>query len=176
MSEARSAARRGPDGRYQPLDAQDTNLWDSRRIDGAEARLAAARRIGRIGRFQIEAAIQSVHCDRRLTGHTDWAALVALYEALLRIAPTVGGVVGLAAALGRAIGPQAGLNCLDAYAAQIGPDFQPFYATRARLLADAGRNEDACAAYQRAITLARSPQIADFLAAQVAALAGESTP
>lgn len=176
LGEARRPARRGPNGSYCPLDAQDAHLWDASLIERAETRLHAARRFGRIGRFQIEAAIQSVHCDRRASGRTDWAALVTLYEALLRIAPSVGGAVGLAAALGRAIGPQPGLNCLDAYAAQIGPDFQPFHATRARLLAEAGRIDEARDAYERAIALSRNPVIADFLRAQADALRGAPSP
>jgi hypothetical protein len=68
---------------------------------------------GRSGRFQLEAAIQSVHAERAQTGRTDWAAIAMFYQQLNRIAPTLGMRVGYAAAIAEAEGPEAGLAVLD---------------------------------------------------------------
>lgn len=171
FAEARRAARLDPSGRYVPLAEQDTSLWDAARLQRAERLLARAGRLARLGRFQIEAAIQSVHAARRVEGRTDWPAVVALYEGLLGIAPSVGGVVGLAAALGQSDdpghGPMAGLSALDTFAAQIGEGFQPFWATRGHLLAASGHHAAARECLQRAITLSVDPAIRAFLEASI---------
>jgi predicted RNA polymerase sigma factor len=168
--EARRAARRSPQGAYVPLDRQDVALWRRDDIERAERMLRRAQAFKAIGRFQLEAAIQSVHADRLRSGRTDWPAIVQLYEALLRIAPSVGAAVGLAAALGPAQGPAAGLACLDAFADQIGEAFQPAHAVRARLLADAGRHDEARSFFGRAAALARDPAVSAFLEAESQAL------
>ena len=85
--EARRAARRGPDGRYIPLSEQDTQQWSLPLIDEAERHLAAASNRIRPGRFQLEAAIQSVHAERVRSGRIEWAAIVLFYEQLIQIFP-----------------------------------------------------------------------------------------
>src|SRR5262245_21463974 len=82
FAEARRAARRGPSGDYMPLAEQDTALWDTALIEEAETLLRGASAMGGIGRYQLEAAVQSAHVARRLTGRTDWAAIALIYEAL----------------------------------------------------------------------------------------------
>ncbi len=72
FAEARRGARRNAEGDYVPLDEQDPALWDRHLIDEAEALLFRASEMGRIGRFQLEAAVQSAHVVRRATGRTDW--------------------------------------------------------------------------------------------------------
>ncbi|MET1043732.1 MAG: DUF6596 domain-containing protein, partial [Microbacteriaceae bacterium] len=89
LSMSRAEARR-VDGRFIPLDEQDTTLWDAALIRRGEAWLHRAAAVGRPGRFQLEAAIQSAHCASASTGQTDWRALRTLYEALIRVAPTLG--------------------------------------------------------------------------------------
>src|SRR5262245_45636646 len=113
FNDARRAARRTPDGRYVPLSEQDPGLWSMSAILEAETELDAAVQVGRVGRFQLEAAIQSVHAERAQTGRTDWAALVVFYEQLVRVAPTLGARVAQAAAVAEAQGPGAGLALLD---------------------------------------------------------------
>src|SRR5690606_3615662 len=112
LSLSRVGARGSPD-EYIPLDEQDPSLWDPTLIAVGERYLIRARALGRIGRFQLEAAIQSVHCARAATGVTDWAALRKLYGALVSIAPTLGAQVALAATIGRTEGPEPGLAALD---------------------------------------------------------------
>ncbi len=89
--EARHGARRAADGSYVPLLEQDPDLWDGALISEAEAALTQAFLAGRPGRFQLEAAIQSRHAHRAVSGTVDWPALLGLYDALLALALSVGG-------------------------------------------------------------------------------------
>lgn len=161
--EARRAARRTSDGRYVPLSEQDPALWSTPTIREAEAELGAAARIGRIGRFQLEAAIQSVHVDRAQTGHTDWGAIVDFYEHLVRLAPTLGARVAQAAAVAEAKDAAAGLSLLDTIDRAAVARYQPFWAVRAHLLRQVGETADAAEAYDRAIGLTEDPATRRFL-------------
>ena len=152
LSLARRPAR-GTADEFVPLDEQDPSLWDAELVRLGERYLHQARALGRMGRFQIEAAIQSVHCARATAGVTDWRALRTLHAALVSIAPTLGARVAHAAAIGRVEGARAGLNALDAITDVAAQRFQPAWATRAHLLAVAGRADEAAGAYQRAISL-----------------------
>jgi predicted RNA polymerase sigma factor len=153
LSLSRSAARTGPDGARVALDDQDTALWDATSIEHGEQYLRRAHALGRIGRFQLEAAIQSVHCARAETGTIHWPALRLLHEALLRVAPTLGAEVSLAAVIAEIEGPEAGLTALDGIATAGVERFQPAWATRAHLLAAAARPADAAGAYEKALSL-----------------------
>ena len=144
---------RGSAGEFVPLDEQDASRWHSDLISVGERYLERARTFGTIGRFQIEAAIQSAHCARATSVGIDAAALARLHAALVAIAPTLGARVAHAAAVGRAEGPAAGLEALDAIVDESVHRFQPAWATRAHLLAAAGRANEARAAYDRAISL-----------------------
>src|SRR5580700_7803308 len=96
--EARRPARRGPDGRYVPLSEQDCQQWSLPLIEEAERHLVEASSRGRSGRFQLEAAIQSVHAERARSGRTEWKAIMLFYEQLIRISATFGTRTGYAAA------------------------------------------------------------------------------
>jgi len=132
--EARRAARRDPDGRYVPLSEQDPKLWSLSLIEEAEGHLAEASKRARPGRFQLEAAIQSVHAERARTGRTDWNAIVWFYEQLNRLSPTIGRRTGYAAALAEANRTQDGLAVLDAIDQAAVCTYQPYWAVRAHLL------------------------------------------
>src|SRR5262245_1449847 len=132
--EARRGARRAPGGAYVPLSEQDPASWSMPAIREAEAELSAAAGMGRAGRFQLEAAIQSVHCDRARTGRTDWSAIATFYEALAGFAPTLGIRVGQAAAVAEVRGAEAGLAILDALDGSDVAAYQPYWAVRAHLL------------------------------------------
>jgi RNA polymerase sigma-70 factor (ECF subfamily) len=110
----------------------------------------------------MEAAIQSVHAERRLGGPVNWTALVSLYDILLQIAPTLGASVARAAAVGEAEGPDAGLRDLDQLKSNRLDAYQPFWAVRAHLLALAG-DDGASHAYERAIGLTEDPATRGFL-------------
>jgi RNA polymerase sigma-70 factor (ECF subfamily) len=132
--------------------------------------LSHAHGLGSIGRFQLEAAIQSAHCARARSGATDWRALILLHRALIGGWPTIGAAVSLAAVIGRADGPESGLAALDRIPAVDLESFQPAWAARAHLLAEAGRTHEAEAAYGRAIELAAEPSVRRHLRACRAAL------
>jgi RNA polymerase sigma-70 factor (ECF subfamily) len=161
--EARRAARRGSDGRYVPLSEQDPKLWSLPLIEEAERYLAEASRYGRPGRFQLEAAIQSVHAERGRSGRIEWNAIVGFYEQLNRISPTLGRRTGYAAALAEANGPEKGLAVLDAIDQDAVFAYQPYWAVRAHLLQLLGKRPEAQHAYDRAIGLAEDPAVREFL-------------
>jgi RNA polymerase sigma-70 factor (ECF subfamily) len=103
-----------------------------------------------------------VHLDRRLTGTTDWAALRQLYTALVSVAPSLGSQVALAAVIGRTDGAPAGLTALP----PGGEHLQPWWATRAHLLAHAGHAAEASVAYERAIELTDDAAVREYLESQ----------
>lgn len=156
LSAARAPARVDAEGRFVPLAGQDPSLWDSRLIGRAHEHLSAAHARGQLGRFQLEAAIQAVHCARGSDGTTDWPTLLTLHRILHAVAPSLGSSVALAAVTAEVDGPAAGLAALDALLEEAGQDarrFQPAKATRAHLLDSLGRKEEAVAAYESAISL-----------------------
>ncbi len=167
FAEARRPARRDPAGRYVPLGEQDLSLWDAGMIEEAEARLVRAGELseaGRIGRYQLEAAVQAVHAARRLTGRTDWPALVTLYDALAIVGGSPVVAINRAVAIAETVGPQAALAELDAIAGDKRlVEYQPYWAARAGLLARLGDAQEAALAYERAIGLERDPAVRAFL-------------
>jgi predicted RNA polymerase sigma factor len=165
--EARRSARRDATGAYVPLSQQDIARWSRSMIDEAERILAAASRHNRPGRFQLEAAIQSVHAQRAVSGQTDWDAITLLYEGLLRIAPTIGARVAHAAALAEARGLEAGLNALEVIPAEEVRAYQPYWALKAHVLKSLGRLDQAQEAYARAIGLSEDLAVRQFLAQQL---------
>jgi predicted RNA polymerase sigma factor len=161
--EARRPARRGSDGRYVPLSEQDSQHWSLPLIDEAEQHLAEASSRGRAGRFQLEAAIQSVHAERARTGRTEWVAIMLFYEQLVRISPTLGTQTGYAAAVGEAKGPEAALAVLDKIDQSSISAYQPYWAVRAHLLQRLGKTSEAADSFDRAIGLAEDPAVRQFL-------------
>ena len=168
--EARRGARRDAAGGYVPLSEQDPSGWSWPTIEEAERILLAAARAGKPGRFQLEAAVQSAHAQRGITGRTDWAAIVLLYGGLIGIAPTVGATVARAAALAEAEGADRGLAALNAMPADAIAGYQPFWALQAHLLGRLARTEEAARAYARAIELASDRAVRAFLAEKERAL------
>ncbi|MBZ9698922.1 RNA polymerase sigma factor [Mesorhizobium sp. CO1-1-9] len=171
FAEARRAARRDTAGEYVALAEQDHALWDHALVDEAEALLRRAAAMGTIGRYQLEAAVQSAHVARRLSGRTDWAAIRALYEALFSIAGSPVVAINRAVAIAETEGAVAGLAALYV----LGDDkrlndYQPYWAARAGLLARLGQAPQALEAYDRAIGLERDPAVRRFLQARRAAL------
>ncbi|MBV9755859.1 MAG: RNA polymerase subunit sigma-70, partial [Alphaproteobacteria bacterium] len=170
-AEARRPARRSPAGEYVPLADQDPRCWDAALIAEAEAVLRQASVIGRPGRFQLEAAVQSAHAARRLSGRTDWAAIVAMYDALAAMTGSVVVAINRAVALGELLGPSAGLRELDVLDADPRlADYQPYWAARAELLARSGEAVPAALAYDRAIGLADDAAVRRFLQQRQAAV------
>lgn len=163
-AEARRAARRDAQGDYVPLGEQDTARWDGALIAEAEALLRAASTKGALGRYQLEAAIQSAHVVRRLTGRSDWEAIERLYDALFALTRSPVVAINRVVVIAETRGAAAALVALDA----LGEDprlatYQPYWAARAGLLAEAGGADAADRAYELAIGLESDPAVRRFL-------------
>jgi RNA polymerase sigma-70 factor (ECF subfamily) len=161
---ARRAARRDAEGEYVPLAEQDTTRWDAPMIAESEALLQAAWDRGRVGRYQLEAALQSAHNARRTGAAAPWGAIVQIYDALFELTGSPVTALNRAVASAEVDGPAAALRCLDAIATDARlRDYQPFWAARADLLARCGDKGAAEGAYLRAIGLERDPAVRRFL-------------
>jgi len=171
FAEARRGARRNANGDYVPLAEQAPSAWDTLMIDEAEALLRRASGYGVVGRYQLEAAVQSAHVVRRLTGSADWAAIEKLYGALEALTGSPVVTINRAIALAEMRGPTAGLALLDALAddARLA-DYQPYWAARAGLLVRTGDTAAAANAYERAIGLESDPAVRRFLQMRCARL------
>jgi len=170
-SQARRPARRSEAGDYIPLATQDTALWDATMIEHAEALLYRAGAMGRPGRYQLEAAVQSVHAVRRISGETDWQAIEHLYNALWTMTASPVVALNRAVAVAQTRGPAQALAILD----ELEQDprmaaYQPYWAARADLCAKSGDIAAADIAYQRAIGLEADASVRRFLQAQQARL------
>jgi RNA polymerase sigma-70 factor, ECF subfamily len=166
--QSRRGARRGLSCEFIPLTEQNSLLWDSDMIDDAEGLLRRAGEMSAIGRYQLEAAIQSAHAARRVTGATDWEAIIALYEGLYKITTSQVVAINHAVALAEVRGAEAGLAALpDLSANPELMEFQPYWAARADLLSRAGLLGDAAQAYGMAIGLESDPQLRNFLLARL---------
>ena len=152
--EARRSARRSAEGRFIPLSEQDAKQWNGAMLAEAERLLARASKLGRVGRFQLEAAIQSVHAERGRTGRTDWPAIALFYERLVQLSPALGAQVARAAAVAEVRGAPKGLELLDALDPVAAATYQPYWAVRAHLLKEMRRYSQAVEAFDRALGLA----------------------
>jgi len=161
--EARRQARHTNDGKFVPLDQQDTALWSHSMIEEAEKHLRAAAVFKDMGRYQLEAAIQSVHASRAKTGCIDWEEIALLHEGLVRIAPGIGSLVGRAVAIAQAHQPAAGFAALEQIPSDRTADYQPYWAARGHLLHLLNRKEEAGEAFGRAASLTDDPALREYL-------------
>ena len=160
---ARRHARRNNAGGYVPLAEQDASLWDATLINEAETLLHRASAFAEIGRFQLEAAVQSAHAARRITGTTDWSAIERIYAALAAMTDSPVVAINHAIAIAETDGVHAGLSRLDDIANDPRLiEYQPYWAARAELLGRSG-HAAAADAYRRAIGLATEPAVRTFL-------------
>jgi len=163
-ADSRKAARRDDAGRYVALPEQDVKRWDRALIARAEALLREASGMQGTGRFQLLAAIQSAHAMRGLTGRTDWDAIVQIYDGLYALTGSPVVAINRAVAAAGARGPRAGLAALEAVAVDSAiAQYQPYWAAKARLLADDGQIIEADEAYGLAIGLEADPAVRAYL-------------
>lgn len=167
--ESRRAARRAPDGSFVPLKDQDASRWSHDMIIEAESELTTASRAGRFGRFQCEAAIQSVHAQRPLTGRTNHEALALLYQLLATHCPSIGVLVGQAAAMVEAGEPAQALGVLRRLVDDEVRIYQPYWVTLAAAHAAAGDRRLADQARRTAIGLTEDAAVRSFLVASMSA-------
>ncbi|HSB26577.1 MAG TPA: DUF6596 domain-containing protein [Pyrinomonadaceae bacterium] len=163
-AEARRDARRKSTEEFVPFSEQNQELWNWDMIKEAEALLLQASALGTIGRYQLEAALQSAHVYRVRTGRSNWEDVVQLYDVLFKLAPSPVIEINRAAAIAELKGAQTALEVLGEIAADPRvAEYQPYWATRADLLARLGAKEEASQAYQLAIGLERDPAVRRFL-------------
>lgn len=163
-AEARRPARRTAEGEFVPLRSQNKLLWDWAMIEEAEAALHYASRTRRIGRYQLEAALQSAHVEGARSGFVSWAAIVSLYDALVQLTHSPVAVINRALAVAELQGPEAGLAALEAAGADRRVEsYQPYWAARANLLGRTGSHSAARHAYQLAIGLENDPAVREYL-------------
>lgn len=176
-AEARRAARRDRAGTYVPLDEQDVALWDERQFQVAEALLHEANAAGPSGRYQVEAAIQSAHMARRVSGLDTRRAVVALYDHLVAFTGSPVAALNRAVAVAAVEGPAAGLDAVSPLASDrrmLG--YQPYWAVRGHLLAQAGRKAEAREALTVAMGLSTDDAVRRYLEGKCAALERPATP
>lgn len=161
--EARRDARRDVQGAFVTLDRQDMARWSRPMIAEAEALLRSAARRTSPGRFQTEAAIQSLHAHQRMTGERFTGPLVRLYDVLAQLAPTTGVLVARAVAYAEDGNPAAGLLQLDTIGNTAA--YQPAWAARARVCWLGGDEAAAWAAATTAAGLSTDPSVRQFLLA-----------
>jgi len=137
----------------------------------AEALLLRASGLGTLGRYQLEAALQSAHVDRCRTGRANWTEVVRLYDALFALAGSPVVAINRALAVAELHGTSAGLDAMPESAADSRlAEYQPYWAARAALLAKIGAHGEARQAYEIAIGLERDPAVRRFLQRRQSAL------
>jgi len=165
---SRSRARTGPSGEPILLFDQNRARWDQLLIRRGLAALARAEELGgALGPYALQAAIAACHARARTPAETDWARIVALYDALARLAPSPVVELNRAVALAMAFGPAAGLELVDALAAE--PSLQGYHllpGVRGDLLAKLGRFDEARAELERAASLTRNARERELLLAR----------
>jgi RNA polymerase sigma-70 factor (ECF subfamily) len=164
LHESRREARTSPTGDLVLLEHQDRSLWKQPLIVEGRALVERALASGRFGPYSLQAAISAVHAEAPTTATTDWAEIVGLYDALIRINPTAVVELNRAVAVAMRDGPSAGLELIDPLLAR--GDLQDYYlahAARADLSRRLGRTAEARSAYQRALELTRQEPERRFL-------------
>lgn len=171
LTDARRAARTGPEGELIPLDAQDRSLWDQGAIAEGVALLTATLPRGAVGPYQLQAAIAAVHDEAPSTEATDWPQILELYGVLMRMSDNPMVTLNHAIATAMVHGPATGLERLDALAKD--PRLEGHYrldAVRAHLLERAGDREGALKHYRRAAERTTSLAERNYLLSHAARL------
>ena len=169
LSESRMPARTA-EGALVLLRDQDRTKWDRTMIEEGQGIVRACIRRGKPGPFQLQAAIQAVHCDADSFDATDWTQIVALYDHLLSVMPTPVVELNRAIAIGEIEGPGAALTALDAIAPDL-DNYHLMHAARGTTLRRLGQRDAAMAAYERAAHLAATEADRRFLTQQIEELA-----
>jgi RNA polymerase sigma-70 factor (ECF subfamily) len=164
LQESRRSARTSPQGDLILLEDQDRSLWDRARIAEASSLVERAFASQQIGVYTIQAAIAGVHAAAPTAAETDWAQMVALYDALARAEPSPVVALNRAVAVAMRDGPLAGLEIIDGILARGElADYHLAHAARADLCRRLGRTAQARESYQRALALTRQEPERRFL-------------
>ena len=161
----RRAASFPSPGRTPPCGRRFDDALAGELAGEAERMLSKASTRRQLGRFQLEAAIQAAYVDRRRTGRTDWGAITHLYEGLLTVAPSLGAAVAHAAAVAQSGDLTSSLALLDGLDRERAASYQPYWATRAFVLAANSDGHEARACYQQAAGLTEDEAVRAYLLA-----------
>ena len=154
LTDARRPAREGADGSLVRLEDQDRGRWSAAEIDEGRAIVDRALRMGRVGPYQLQAAIAAVHDEATTAAATDWPQILGLYEVLRRLSPSPVVDLNRAVALAQVAGPEAGLAVVDALGADPAmAEYRVFHATRGDFLRRLERWGEAAEAYSAALAL-----------------------
>lgn len=171
LHEARRATRVDAAGDIVLLEDQDRSLWDRAGIVEAQGLVERSLGSQRVGPYALQAAIAALHAEAPGIEDTDWPQIVALYDVLLRIAPSPVVALNRAAAVGMRDGARAGLDAIEAVLEDGGLDsYHLAHAARADMERRLGLTDAAKASYRRALDLARLPAERRFLEARLAHL------
>jgi RNA polymerase sigma-70 factor (ECF subfamily) len=171
LHDSRRHARVDDEGALVTLEDQDRSLWDRDQIEKGLALVDEALRIGRVGPYQLQAAIVALHAEAEDPTETDWAQIAALYDELARLNPTPIVLLNGAVAIGMSEGAGRGLTLIDELGASGALDrYHLFHAARADMLRRLGRRGAAAEAYRRAFELTANGAERNFLERRLAAL------
>jgi RNA polymerase sigma-70 factor (ECF subfamily) len=170
--EGRRPAAFSPAGEFVPLQQQEVVRWNAPDLAGAEVVLMTAFALGQPGPYQLEAAIQSAHCERLKGNAVPWDSIARLYEALLALAPSIGAQLGYAVAVAQSQGASAGLAQLRQLSETHLVSYQPYWVTRAHLLDLTGEHAQSQKAYAHAIGLTEHLAIRRYLTKKIKLQAG----
>ena len=172
LHESRRAARAGPSGELILLDAQDRSLWDRRLIAEGIDLVQRALTSGRFGAYTLQAAISAVHAEAPDAAATDWAEIVGLYDALLRLDASPVIELNRAVAVAMRDGPEAGLALVQAILDRGDlTEYRLSHAAQADFCRRLGRRTEARAAYRRALALTQLEPERRFFERRLAELA-----
>ncbi len=152
LHDARRETRLDADGALVLLDEQDRTRWDQAKIQEGTAVLDEALTLYASGPYQVQAAISALHAAAPTPAATDWPQIVALYNTLAVMTPSIVVAVNRAVAVAMADGAPAGLQRLLRLSAEA-DGFYPYHAARADLLRRTHQREAAAEAYERALAL-----------------------
>jgi RNA polymerase sigma-70 factor (ECF subfamily) len=176
LTDARRPARVGPSGELVRLEDQDRARWSRDEIAEGAALVERALRMGRVGPYQLQAAIAAVHDEAPSAADTDWAQILGLYEVLVRVAPSPVVSLNRAVAVAEVAGPEAGLAAVDAMAGDASlAGYRYFHSARADFLRRLGRWREAADAYGRALALAENAPERAFLERRIAEVRARGT-
>ena len=172
LNESRVPARTR-NGAVVLLRDQDRSAWDRGLISDGHSIVRDCIRRAHPGPYQLQAAIQAVHCNADTFEATDWAQIVTLYDHLYSVTPTLIVALNRAISLTETEGPDIGLATLDALAGDL-DNYCPLHAARGEALRRLGRSDEARVAYERAAELATSTTDRDYFNLQLLDLSGRS--
>ncbi len=175
---SRSVARTSASGEPILLLDQNRARWDQLLIHRGLAALDRAEKLGDAhGPYVLQAAIVACHARARTPAETDWARIVALYNALAQLAPYPVVELNRAVAVAFAFGPAAGLDIVDTLTSEATlKAYHLLPSVRGDLLRKLGRLEEARAEFERAAGLTRNARERELLLGRARACAGGSPP